>query len=102
MEQGKVDVDAKATAPGVIFHPVSGVDQAGVAEVEADLRRRILRAFVGRGLLERCDAQDMLAYKHSGFSVDAGVCVEAQDRACPGATVALLCPPALCHGIALR
>jgi len=23
----------------------------------------------------------MLAYKHSGFSVDAGVCIEAQDRA---------------------
>ena len=46
-----------------------------------DLRRRILRAFVGRGLIERCDAKEMLAYKHSGFSVDAGVCIEAQDRA---------------------
>ena len=44
-------------------------------------RRRILRAFVGRGLLESCDAKEMLAYQHSGFSVDAGVCIEADDRA---------------------
>jgi hypothetical protein len=46
--------------------------------VQADLRRRILRAFVGRGPLERCVAKEMLAYKHGGFSVDAGVCIEAQ------------------------
>ena len=45
------------------------------------LRRRILRAFVGRGLIERCNAKEMLAYKHSGFSVNAGVCIEAHDRA---------------------
>ena len=45
------------------------------------MRRRILRAFVGRGLLEKADAKDMLAYQHSGFSVDTGVCIEAHDRA---------------------
>jgi hypothetical protein len=78
--QGKVDAQATAP-PGVMFHAVSGIDPAGVAAVQADLRRRILRAFVGRGLLERCDAKEMLAYQHSGFSVDAGVCIEAQDRA---------------------
>ncbi len=49
--------------------------------VSADLRKRILRAFVGRGLLESSDAKDMLAYQHSGFSVDAGVCIQAHDRA---------------------
>jgi hypothetical protein len=27
------------------------------------------------------DAKEMLAYQHSGFSVDAGVCIEADDRA---------------------
>jgi hypothetical protein len=52
-----------------------------VAQVQTDLRRRILRAFVGRGLLESCDAKEMLGYQHSGFSVDAGVCIEADDRA---------------------
>jgi hypothetical protein len=66
---------------GIVFHPASAIDEAAVAQVQTDLRRRILRAFVGRGLLESCDAKDMLAYQHSGFSVDAGVCIEAHDRA---------------------
>lgn len=52
-----------------------------MAQAQATLRRRILRAFVGRGLLESCDAKEMLAYQHCGFSVDAGVCIEAHDRA---------------------
>ena len=66
---------------GVIFHPASGIDADAVVHVQATLRRRILRAFVGRGLLESCDAKEMLGYQHSGFSVDAGVCIEAYDRA---------------------
>ena len=67
--------------PGIIFHPASAIDATAVAQVQTDLRRRILRAFVGRGLLESLEAKEMLAYKHSGFSVDAGVCIEAHDRA---------------------
>ena len=35
---------------------------------------------MGRGPLQRSDAKDVLAYQHSGFSVGAGVCVEAHDR----------------------
>lgn len=34
----------------------------------------------------------MLAYQHSGVSVDASVCIEARDRAA-GATAALRRPP---------
>ncbi|OIQ68276.1 putative transposase [mine drainage metagenome] len=68
-------------AGSVIFHPATGIDEAAVAQVQATLHRRILRAFVGRGLLESCDAKEMLGYQHSGFSVDAGVCIEAHDRA---------------------
>jgi hypothetical protein len=49
--------------------------------VQATLQKRILRAFVARGLLQSCDAKDMLAYQHSGFSGDAGVCIEAHDHA---------------------
>ena len=46
------------------------------------MRRRILRAFVARGHLEAHDAKDMAAYAHGGgFSVDAGVRIEAPDRA---------------------
>ena len=55
--------------------------ETAVAQVQADVRRRILRAFVGRGLLESFDAKEMPAYPHSGFSVDAGVCIQSQDRA---------------------
>ena len=71
----------KEVVGGVIFHPTSGIDADAVVHVQATLRRRILRAFVGRGLLESCDAKEILGYKHSGFSVDAGVCIEAYDRA---------------------
>ena len=67
--------------PGIAFHPASAIDETAVAQVQTDLHRRILRAFVGRGLLESFEAKEMLAYKHSGFSVDAGVCIEAHDRA---------------------
>ena len=53
------DGDVQVSPPGVIFHPASGLDETAVAQVQATLRRRILRAFVGRGLLESCDAKDM-------------------------------------------
>ena len=56
------------------------IDADTVIQAEATLRRRILRAFVGRGLLENFEAKEMLGYKHSGFSVDAGVCIESHDR----------------------
>jgi hypothetical protein len=66
---------AELAAPGIIFHPASGIDSETVAQVEATRRRRILRGFVGRGLLESFEAKEMLGYAHSGFSVDAGVCI---------------------------
>ena len=59
-----------AQAPGVNFHPATAVDSDAVGQVQASLRRRILRAFVGRGLMECFEAKEMLGYKHSGFSVD--------------------------------
>ena len=76
---GEIETET-TTAPSAIFHPATGIDSHAVAQVQAILRRRILRAFVGRGLLESFEAKDMLAYQHSGFSVDAGVRIEAHDR----------------------
>jgi Putative transposase len=73
--------DAQSSPSTVIFHAASAIDEASVAQVQATLRRRILRAFVGRGLLESFEAKDMLGYKHSGFSVDTSVRIEAADRA---------------------
>ena len=71
----------KASPPSVIFHPATAFDETVVAQAQATLRRRILRAFVGRGLLESFEAKEMLGYQHNGFSVDAGVCIQAHDRA---------------------
>lgn len=79
--EGEGDARAQAHLPGVIFHPATGVDADAVDQAQASLRRRILRAFVGRGLLEGFEAKEMLAYRHSGFSVDTSVCIAAHDRA---------------------
>jgi hypothetical protein len=78
---GVGDTDAQSSPPGIVFHPANAIDETAVALVQTDLRRRILRAFVGRGLIESCAAKDMLGYQHSGFSVHAGVLIEAHDRA---------------------
>ena len=75
------DADDQARPLNVIFHPATSVDVDAVGQVPAHLRRRILRAFVGRGLLECFEAKEMLGYKHSGFSVDTSVCITAHDRA---------------------
>jgi Putative transposase/Transposase zinc-binding domain len=83
----KTDPNANANADhqpsnsAAIFHPARAIAETAVAQVQATLRRRILRAFVGRGLLESFEAKEMLAYKHSGFSVDTSVRIEANDRA---------------------
>ncbi len=73
--------DDQASPSTVIFHPARPLDETAMAQVQATLRRRILRAFVGRGLLESFDAKEMLGYRHSGFSVDTSVRIEADDRA---------------------
>ena len=77
----EVEADATVKSPGVTFRPAGGLGETAVAQVQANVRRRILRAFVGRGLLESFDAKEMPAYPHSGFSVDASVCIEQADRA---------------------
>ena len=86
------------TADKATLH-IGVIDTDAVAQAQATLRKRILRAFVGRGLLESFEANEMLGCQHSGFSVHAGVCIEADDRARPGAVAALLRPPTLCDGL---
>jgi len=44
------------------------------------LRRRILRYFVRHDLLEESAADDMLAWEHGGFSLDASIRIESWDR----------------------
>ena len=73
-------------ASGVRFHEATGLDEAAIAQVQSNVRKRLLRAFVARGHIEACDAKDMAARASSssyggGFSVDAGVRIAATDRA---------------------
>jgi Putative transposase len=68
------DADKNSTSANVIFHPATGIDVDAVLQVQATLGKRILRAFVGCGLLQSFDAKNMLTYQHSGFSLDVVVC----------------------------
>ena len=59
-----------------------GLGSALLRAVQAQARRRILRTFVRRGLIEKCDAEEMAGWEHGGgFSVDAAVRIEGNDRA---------------------
>ncbi len=76
---GVFDADAEG---GVVFHPASGLDATAIGEVQSAVRRRLLRAVERRGLPSPEEAQIMAAWEHGGgFSVDAGVRIEAHERA---------------------
>jgi hypothetical protein len=52
---------------------------AASAPIAASTPLTVVLGMTGRP--DRLDAKEMLAYQHSGFSVDAGVCIQSQDRA---------------------
>ena len=63
-----------------------------IADVQACVRRRLLRVFVRRGLLPRDDARAMAQWAHGGgFSVDGSVRIEAADRGTCPAGIAAYC-----------
>ena len=41
------------------FHAATGLNESAIATVRANVRKRILRAFVARGHIAACDAKDM-------------------------------------------
>ena len=52
-----------------------------IAQVQTQVRQRILRAFVRRGLIDKGDRDEMLCWEHGGgFSLDASVRIEGTDR----------------------
>ena len=66
----------------VRFHEASELAPAHWQEVERTVQRRVLRAFSTRGLLEPDAARTMLSWQASGgFSVEASVRMEGDDRA---------------------
>jgi hypothetical protein len=71
-----------APADASVFHAAAGLEANAIAEVQAQVRWRLLRAFVRRGLLPDDDAQAMAQWAHGGgVSVDASVRIAAADRA---------------------
>jgi hypothetical protein len=66
---------------GIRFHPASDHDEAATASAQADCRRRLLRSFVQRGLIDAPDAKEMKEREHGGgFSLDARVRIDGDDR----------------------
>ena len=66
----------------VDFHAATGLGTAAIASVQAQVRGRILRAFVRRGLIGKGDRDEMMGWEHGGgFSLDASVCIGGTDRA---------------------
>ena len=62
--------------------PATGLDAAAIAQVQAQVRQRILSAFVRRGLIGKSDRDEMMSWEHGGgFSLDASVCIGGTDRA---------------------
>lgn len=52
-----------------------------VQRLQATIRKRIVRLFVRRGLLDRAEGDALCTCEHGdGFSLDAGVRIEANDR----------------------
>ena len=66
---------------GVLFSAVDEVDAHDAEAVQARVRRRILRAFARRGILDKDDRKEMEQWDHGGgFSLDATVRIAANDR----------------------
>ena len=66
----------------VRFHEMPALDAQQLTDIQRNIRRRrLLRALKRRGLLEPEVAEEMVAWDHSGgFSLDAGVRIEAEVR----------------------
>ena len=70
-----------APQDGVRLFAVEELDWRDAEAVQTRVRRRILRAFVRRGLLDKDDRKEMQPWSHGGgFSLDATVRIAAHDR----------------------
>ena len=76
-----IDGVYEAEAEEVRFHEALGLSEAAIRRVQERVRRRVLKAFVRWGLLEPEVRDEMLEWRHGGgFSLDAAVRLEADDR----------------------
>jgi hypothetical protein len=75
-------VFSRADDSEIAFHEAYDLTPDRIAQVESVVQKRVLRYFRRQGLLDELDAAGMLTWQGSGgFSVDASVRIEAEDRA---------------------
>ncbi|MBT3957026.1 MAG: hypothetical protein HOE94_01145, partial [Gemmatimonadales bacterium] len=73
---------SKSDAGEVRFHEAARLTPEHWAELQYVLQRRVLQYFRRHGLLDEVDAHGMLSWQGSGgFSIDASVRIEGEDRA---------------------
>lgn len=78
------------------FHEATGLTPEHWLEFQHVVQRRVLRYFRTHGLLDEADAHGMLSWQGSGgFSIDASVRIQGEDRA--GVERLLLNRPAPSH-----
>ena len=85
-----------AAAGEVRFHAARPLSASDLATVTQLVRRRLVRWFCRKSFLSREAAAEMLAWQHSGFSVDASVRISPSDRDVPVYSRILI----VCCGIA--
>ena len=72
-----------AVGGDLAFHSARPLSAADLATVTQRVRRRFVRWFYRQKFLSREATADMLAWQHSGFSVDASVRISPSDRDVP-------------------
>ena len=72
-----------AAVDDIRFRAARTLSSADLATVTQRVRRRLVRWFCRKGFLSREAATAMLAWQHSGFSVDASVRISPSDRDVP-------------------
>ena len=76
--EGVFEEDASGAAT---LHASRAAEQKWLDQVQAKVRRHLLRALTRRGVLEPEDAEAMANWAHGGgFSLDASVRIEGTDR----------------------
>ena len=76
--------DNAACDAATAFLPARPITPADLAALTERVRRRVIRWFRRKGLLDAAAAADMRIWENSGFSVDASVRITLFDRGVPG------------------
>jgi len=91
--EGVFEADAAGAAT---FHAGRAAEQKLLDEVQAKVRRRLLRALTRRGVLEPEEPEAMANWAHvDGFSLDTSVRIEVHRPPGSGTSAAVLCSPCL-------